>query len=120
MPTGTGLPLCHEYICRGASCQEHCGIMFLMAIPVALCLRNSGSQTPDCWLKLDRNTQVRQCTVVRVSAGMHLIRFENGGGIQVKGHRLFISQEEAENSVPGVKKAVEKRSGYRLPYDYMH
>ena len=56
MPTGTGLPLCHEYICRGASCQEHCGIMFLMAIPVALCLRNSGSQTPDCWLKLDRNT----------------------------------------------------------------
>ena len=58
MPTGTGLPLCHEYICRGGSCQEHRGIMFLMAIPVALCLRNSGSQTPDCWLKLDRNTQL--------------------------------------------------------------
>ena len=57
MPTGTGLPLCHEYICRGGSCQEHRGIIFLMAIPVALCLRNSGSQTPDCWLKLDRNTQ---------------------------------------------------------------
>ena len=57
MPTRTGLPLCHEYICRGGSCQEHRGIMFLMAIPVALCLRNSGSQTPDCWLKLDRNTQ---------------------------------------------------------------
>lgn len=56
MLTGTGLPLCHEYICRGGSCQEHRGIMFLMAIPVALCLRNSGSQTPDCWLKLDRNT----------------------------------------------------------------
>ena len=30
--------------------------MLLMAIPVVLCLRNSGSQTPDCWLKLDRNT----------------------------------------------------------------
>ena len=56
MPTGTGLPLCHESICRGGSCQEHRGIMFLMAIPVALCLQNSGSQTPDCWLKLDRNT----------------------------------------------------------------
>ena len=60
MPTGTGLPLCHEYICRGGSCQEHRGIMFLMAIPVALCLRNSGSQTPDCWLKLGRNTQLSQ------------------------------------------------------------
>ena len=38
-----------------------------MAIPVALCLRNSGSQTPDCWLKLDRNTQnrhmLRMCSV---------------------------------------------------------
>lgn len=55
MPTGTGLPLCHEYICRGGSCQEHRGIMFLMAIPVALCLRNNGSQTPDRWLKLARN-----------------------------------------------------------------
>ena len=26
-----------------------------MAIPVALCLRNNGSQTPDRWLKLARN-----------------------------------------------------------------
>lgn len=69
---------------------------------------------------VENNRIVRQCTVVRVSAGMHLIRFENGGGIQVKGHRLFISQEEAENSVPGIKKTVEKKSGYRSPYDYMH
>ena len=69
---------------------------------------------------VENNRIVRQCTVVRVSAGMHLIRFENGGGIQVKAHRLFATQEEAENSVPGVKKAVEKRSGYRSPYDYMH
>ena len=39
---------------------------------------------------VENNRIVRQCTVVRVSAGMHLIRFENGGGIQVKAHRLFI------------------------------
>lgn len=43
MPTGTGLPLCHKYICRGGSCQEHRGIMFLMAIP-------SGSVLPEWWL----------------------------------------------------------------------
>mgnify|MGYP004658267837 FL=1 len=54
------------------------------------------------------NRIVRQCTVIRESAGMHIIRFENGGGIQVKGHRLFSSQEEAENSVPGIKKTAEK------------
>ena len=45
---------------------------------------------------VENNRIVRQCTVVRISAGMHLIRFENGGGIQVKRHRLFTSQEEAK------------------------
>lgn len=69
---------------------------------------------------VENNRIVHQCTVVRVSAGMHLIRFENGGGIQVKGHRLFASQEETENSVPGIKKTIEKRSGYRSPYAYAH
>lgn len=66
------------------------------------------------------NRIVRQCIVIRESAGMHIIRFENGGGIQVKGHRLFSSQEEAENSVPGIKKTAEKKSEYRSPYDYMN
>lgn len=69
---------------------------------------------------VENNRIVRQCTVIRVSAGMYLIRFENGGGIQIKGHRLFASQEDAENSVPRIKKSVEKKSGYRSPYDYMH
>ena len=68
---------------------------------------------------VENNRIVRQCTVVRVSAGMHLIRFENGGGIQGKGHRLVASQEEAENSVPGIRKE-KKTTGYRSPYDYMH
>ena len=69
---------------------------------------------------VENNRIVRQCTVIRESAGMHIIRFENGGGIQVKEHRLFSSQEEAENSVPGIKKTAEKKSGYRSPYDYMN
>ena len=43
MPTGTGLPLCRKYICRGGSCQEQRGIMFLMAIP-------GGSVLPEWWL----------------------------------------------------------------------
>ena len=68
---------------------------------------------------VENNRIVRQCTVVRVSSGMHHIRFEKGGGIQVKRHRVFTSQEEAENSVPGVKKE-KKSTGYRTPYDYMH
>ena len=69
---------------------------------------------------VENNRIVHQCTVIRVSAGMYFIRFENGGGIQIKGHRLFASKEDAENSVSGIKKSVEKKSGYRSPYDYMH
>lgn len=69
---------------------------------------------------VENNRIVRQCTVVRVSAGMNLIRFENGGGIQVKAHRLFATQEEAENSVSTIKKAAAKPTGCRSPYDYMH
>ena len=43
MPVGTRLPRCLEYICCGGSCQEHRGIMFLMAIW-------SGSALPEWWL----------------------------------------------------------------------
>lgn len=43
MPVGTGLSLCHEYICRGGSCQEHRGIMFLLAML-------HGSLSPEWWL----------------------------------------------------------------------
>ena len=62
---------------------------------------------------VENNRIVRKCTVVRISTGMHLIRFENGGGIQVKAHRLFATQEEAENSAPTIKKAAAKPTGYR-------
>ena len=67
---------------------------------------------------IENNRIVRQCTVVRVSAGMYLIRFENGGGIQVKGHRLFISQEEAENSVQKLNEEKLRQSSFASPYDY--
>ena len=67
---------------------------------------------------VENNRIVRQCTVIRVSAGMHLIRFENCGGIQVKAHRLFETQEKAENSMPG-RKEEKKSTRYSSPYDYM-
>lgn len=50
MPVGTGLPRCLEYICCGGSCQEHRGIMFLMAIW-------RGSDLPEWWLKSSQNIQ---------------------------------------------------------------
>ena len=68
---------------------------------------------------VENNRVVRECTIARASGNLFVIRFVDGGGIQVKRHRLFTSQEEAENSVPGVKKE-KKSTGYRSPYDYMH
>lgn len=68
---------------------------------------------------VENNRIVRQCTVIKVSAGMHLIRFENGGGIQVKAHRLFPTKEAAEESVPSIAKA-RRSAGYRSPYSNMH
>ena len=71
---------------------------------------------------VENNRIVRQCTVIRISAGMHLIRFENGGGIQVKAHRLFCSQEEVERSVSRSEREdiAHSGTGYRSPYDYWH
>ena len=42
---------------------------------------------------IENNRIIRKCTVGRVSGGIYLIRFEEGGAIQVKKHRLYGSKE---------------------------
>lgn len=66
---------------------------------------------------IESNRLIRECTVKRVSGNLYVVRFANGGGIQVKEHRLFATQEEAESSLP-VKEAAKPR--YRSPYEYWH
>lgn len=65
---------------------------------------------------LESNRIVRKVTIGRYAAGMYLIRFENGGGIQVKEHRLYESEEAALDAIP---KKEEKLQRSRTPYDYM-
>ena len=68
---------------------------------------------------VESNRIIRECTIVRASGNLYIIRFENGGGIQVPRHRIFTSKEEAEDSVPAI--AVEKQQRkYRSPYEYWH
>lgn len=67
---------------------------------------------------VESNRIVRECTVVRASGNLYIIRFENGGGIQVPKNRLFASQEEADDSLPKVQ--TTKRQGFRSPYEYWH
>ena len=69
---------------------------------------------------VENNRIVRECTIVRESENLYIIRFSSGGGIQVKGHRLFSSQEEAEDSVPQLKQERKQQTGYKSPYDYWH
>lgn len=66
---------------------------------------------------IESNRLIRECTVKKVSGSLYVVRFANGGGIQVKEHRLFATQEEAESNLP-IKEAAKPR--YRSPYEYWH
>ena len=67
---------------------------------------------------VESNRFIREVTIVRFLGGMYLIRFTNGGGIQVKEHRLFASEEAAKESIHPKKEEVIKKIS-RTPYDYM-
>lgn len=71
---------------------------------------------------VESNRIVRECTVKRVTGKLIIIRFENGGGIQVSKNRLFDTKESAAASILSVKTMPEKikRKGFYSPYDYWH
>mgnify|MGYP000807529504 CR=1 FL=1 len=72
-------------------------------------------KTGDKAFILESNRIIREVTIAQCSGGMYLIKFSDGGGIQVKEHRLFATKEEAEAGMPGKKPETKK---YRSPYDY--
>lgn len=45
---------------------------------------------------IESNRMVCECTIVRGHGDLYNIKFDNGGGIQIKVHRLFDSKEQAE------------------------
>lgn len=64
---------------------------------------------------VESNRNIREVTVMKCSGGLFLIKFnDTGGGIQVKKHRLFASEEEAKKSISGHTEPQK-----RTPYDYM-
>ena len=65
---------------------------------------------------IESNRIVREVIVLKRSRDFFTVRFvENtSGGIQL---RLFSSKEEAQSCLP--KKQVQKRTGFRSPYDYL-
>ena len=72
---------------------------------------------------VENNRIVRECTIKRVTRNLVVLRFENGGGIQVSSKRLYDTKEAAEESVQEMKSTVQKipvQQGYQSPYDYWH
>lgn len=58
----------------------------------------SGYKAGDKVYIVESNRIVRECTVVRPAGNLIIIRFENGGGIQVNKNRLFVIKEAAEEA----------------------
>ena len=53
---------------------------------------------------VESNRFIREAEVRSCSGGMYLVKFkDNGGGIKLKEHRLFVSKEDAEASIPKAK-----------------
>lgn len=68
---------------------------------------------------IESNRIVKEVIVLKRSRDFFIVRFvENtSGGIQLRASRLFSSKEEAQSCLP--KKQVQKRTGFRSPYDYL-
>ena len=71
---------------------------------------------------VESNRIVRECIVKRVTGKSIIIRFEDGGGIQISENRLFDTQEAAAASIKSEKTISQeiKRNGFHSPYDYWH
>lgn len=68
---------------------------------------------------IESNRIVREVIVLKRSRDFFTVRFvaNTSGGIQLRASRLFSSKEEAQSCLP--KKQVQKRTGFRSPYDYL-
>lgn len=53
------------------------------------------NQGDTVWI-LENNKNIRECTFIRTNGNLSIIKFENGGGIQVPTKRLFSSLNEVQ------------------------
>ena len=51
------------------------------------------NQGDTVWI-LENNKNIRECTFIRTNGNLSIIKFDNGGGIQVPTKRLFSSLNE--------------------------
>lgn len=65
---------------------------------------------------VESNRAIREVIIVKCAGGLYLVKFKDtGGGIQVKKHRLFPTEDEARQSIMVHTKPTKRKT----PYDYM-
>lgn len=64
---------------------------------------------------VESNIHIREAVVVKRAGDFYTVRFEGGGGISVRGSRLFPTKEDAESSLPKRGRTIKTS-----PYDYPH
>ena len=64
---------------------------------------------------IESNRTITEVVVAARRGDFYTVRFLNGGAIQLRQSRIFLSREEAEKKIP-VK--IEEKSRYYSPYDF--
>lgn len=68
-----------------------------------------GNKAGDTVFLIESNCIIRECTVKKVSRNLYVVRFVSRGSIQIKEHRLYVTQEKAESILP-IKKTAKRVS----------
>lgn len=67
---------------------------------------------------IESSRTIREVVILQRSGDFYTVKFaDSGGGIKVRGSRLYPAKEDAEAALP---KKEARKTGYRSPYDYWH
>ena len=64
---------------------------------------------------IESNRTITEMVVAARRGDFYTLRFMNGGAIQLRRSRIFLTRDEAEEKISA---SVETKRRYRSPYDY--
>lgn len=67
-----------------------------------------------CWI-IENGSRITSADVLSISGNLVLIKTQQGKALRLPKHRLYDSEEKAEETLQG-QKSVQKK---KTPYDYM-
>ena len=64
---------------------------------------------------VESNRIITEVVIAARHGDFYTVRFLNGGAIQLRQSRIFLSREEVEKKIPA---RIEEKRRYHSPYDY--